>query len=268
MAISEKKVAELIGIDLFGLSFTSPVGSGPDGDPLATRYNKFRPCSFVETGPLYPLATGSERPLPWYRKLFAERRKSSLTGVKTAIDNISSKPPKTLIMANIAALPMHLDCESVTSDLLSAFTYLYDFVDMFVIDTFRKNNDGVAPLQSLEFLSESIDELLDIRLCYEKQKPVFLRVTNDVSDTFLAPLLDYMMYSGLDGIVAGREGDPLPLVSRIGDITRGRYPIIACGSIDTVSLDTMQSQGVKLVQTDKANAKSIISYLTTKLSQK
>ena len=144
---------------------------------------------------------------------------------------------------------------------------MYDFADLFVIDTFRKNNDGVAPLQSAEFLSESIDALIDMRFCYEHFKPILVRVNSDILQGSLAGLLDYMMYSGLDGIIAGYEEYPLDLVRRIGYFTGGRFPVIACGGIDSPEkADELLAAGATLLQVDRGMARPVLNHLISNAS--
>ena len=262
MANKYKKSASSLSTDLFGLNFSCPIGAGPGYDTNASKYNSLSPCSFVESGPFYPCEPPNLDHLSFLKRRKA--KKSALPSVKTAIARIQSHPPKSLILANIAPLPTHIECSAVTEDLLTSFTLLYDFVDMFVIDTFRKNNDGVAPLQSLEFLSETVDEILDMRLCYEKNKAIFLRITDDFPDQSLPGLLDYMMYSGIDGIIVGQDGNPLEKVVKVREITRDRYPIIACGDLDPEAADALFAQEVKLLETNRRSARRILSHLTDK----
>ena len=254
MSIFKKKIPESLGREVFGLHFPHPVGITPGADPLGKKYNFFRSCSFVEIGPLSPseeLHDGTGGP--------------ASTSLKQAILNIRNHPPRTLLAANIAPLTTAPDCESVTHDLLQSFTFMYDFTDLFVVDTFRKNKDGVAPLQSAEFLSESMDALIDMRFCYDRYKPILIRVDNNIRQGSLAGLLDYMMYSGLDGIIAGYDAYPLELVRRIGYFTGGRFPIIACGSIETPEeADELPAAGATLLQVDRKHARGILRHLIDK----
>ena len=253
MSIFQKKIPDSLRREVFGLHFPHPIGIAPGADPLGRKYNAFRSCSFVEIGPLSP----SE-------DLSGTGKGVTHTALKQAILNIQNHPPRMLLAANIAPLNAS-DCESVTHDLLQSFTFMYDFADMFVIDTFRKNNDGVAPLQSAEYLSESMDALIDMRFCYDRYKPILIRVENDIKPGSLAGLLDYMMYSGLDGIIAGNESYPIELVRRIGYFTGGRFPIIACGDIDSPEeADELLAAGATLLQVDRKHARGLLRHLIDK----
>lgn len=261
MHLFKKIIPPALQVDAFGLHFPHPVGLAPEADPECGKYNSFRACSFVETGPLSPAETISA---PGKSPVSRLRPKAgdNPNGIKQAIANIQAKPPRRLLAANIAPLSSRHDCDAVSQDLLQSFTYLYDFVDLFIIDTFRKNNDGVAPLQSPEYLSESLDALIDMRFCYEISKPILIRVDTDIQQGSLAGLLDYMMLSGLDGIIAGYESYPLELIRRIGYFTGGRYPIVACGGIDTPEkADELLEAGAVLLQVGRKNARQILNHL-------
>ena len=81
----------------------------------------------------------------------------------------------------------------------------------------------------------------------------------------LAGLLDYMMYSGLDGIIAGNESYPIELVRRIGYFTGGRFPIIACGDIDSPEeADELLAAGATLLQVDRKHARGLLRHLIDK----
>lgn len=258
----EKKLSQILGLDLFGVPFMHSVGIGPDADPQVKKYNSFPIYSFVETGPIYPVSPVEAPSYKFPISLFKSGKNEVPPGLQEAIDSIGSRPRPlfTKIMANIAALPSHTDCESLTADLLKSFTWLYDFVDLFVIDTFRKNAYGTCPLQSHEYLSESMDALLDMRLYYDQRKPILLRVAPEITDSSLESMLDYMMYSGIDGIIAGSSGNPLPLVERIEAASGGRFPIVACGTIGTSDIDPLKAKGVVLFETDRKNARNLLSY--------
>ena len=147
MANKYKKSASSLSTDLFGLNFSCPIGAGSGYDTNASKYNSLSPCSFVESGPFYPCEPPNLDHLSFLKRRKA--KKSALPSVKTAIARIQSHPPKSLILANIAPLPTHIECSAVTEDLLTSFTLLYDFVDMFVIDTFRKTMTASLPCKAL-----------------------------------------------------------------------------------------------------------------------
>ena len=261
MHLFRKNIPASLQREAFGLRFPHPVGLAPGADPQARKYNEFRSCSFVEIGPL-DLGSPAQSAERKYGFFPVSKASSGPATLADAIRCIQERPPKRLIAANIAPVPSRTDCESVTHDLLKSFTYLYDFVDLFIVDTFRKNNDGVAPLQSAEYLSESMDAMIDMRFCYEVSKPILIRIDQDILQGSLAGLLNYMMYSGIDGIVAGYQTYPLELIRRIGYFTGGRLPIVACGGIDTPQkAEEILAAGATLIQTDRKSARNILNHL-------
>lgn len=267
MSIFDKKVPASLRREFFGLHFDHPVGIAPGADPFGRKYNAFGSCSFVEIGPLTPAEAAPAPPFRGFAYSLSRKDETQLSTLKQAILNIQQHPPKRLLAANIAPLPSRTNCEAVSRDLLQSFTFMYDFADLFIIDTFRKNRDGVSPLQSAEFLSESMDALIDMRFCYERSKPILVRVDEDIQQGSLAGLLDYMMYSGLDGIIAGSERYPLDLVKRIGYFTGRRFPVVACGGIDTPEkADALLEAGADLLQVDRKYARKILNHLIDKAS--
>lgn len=257
MELFKKREYPALRQELFGMDFPHPIGASRGLDPNGERYNHLRFASFVEIGPLSPVDDSQNTVKSLIRRIFG-RDDHKQGSVKLAIENIQKKHPKTLIMANLASSQKYLDGQSVTKDLVDSFSRLYDFVDMFVIDSFRENKDGIISLQNVEYISEAVDELLDIRSCYEVSKPLFIRVSATIARPNLESLLDYMMYSGVDGIIAGCDAYPLELVRTISSITKGRYPIIACGSADTAekAMELMNA-GANLVQVKKHFRKTV-----------
>ena len=253
--------------EVFGIEFPHPVALSPGFLPNGERYNTFRSFSFVEIGPLTIQPQEESR----VKGIFSQRKRNSTPaalsnkGIRNSIDHIQSHPPRTRIAANIAPMSDHVSTESIVADMTSAFSLMYDFADMFVVDTFRQNSDGVAPLQNTDILSEVMDSILDLRRCYDEAKPIVVRVSTFISRSILSSMLDYMRYSGIDGVIAGYDSYPLDLVKDIARMTDGRFPVIACGNIDNaIKAEELLSAGASLVQVTHTTASSILSYLDGK----
>jgi dihydroorotate dehydrogenase len=93
--------------------------------------------------------------------------------------------------------------EDAAKDYESAFALLYDFVDMFVVNISCPNVVGLTALQDMNFLSDIIDRLLNLRMYYDEYRPILLKVSPDLSHEQLDEIIDYSLRSGVDGIVAG-----------------------------------------------------------------
>lgn len=105
----------------------------------------------------------------------------------------------------------------IERDHLRCFTLAYDFADFFV---FQINDDRIISV---------MDKILDARLTYDAYRPVLVRLSHDMPENELNPLLDYCMLNGVDGLVVAKNEN----VAYIHSYTEGRLPIIGYGGIRT-----------------------------------
>ena len=235
--------------EVFAVKFRNPLGlSGMDH--LGEYFNQLADFGFgfVSIGPFTT----------------KDHRSSILSAVKT----IRSAPVRTVLSLTLARDPSHTSDEDILEDYRTPFTLLYDFVDMVIVDMY-------AP--EPEFITDILDELLSLRLCYDVSKPILIKVSPDIETEQLDHILDYALYSGVDGIVAtnttrsreglrtsperledigrgGLSGAPLfekslSLVRYIHEKTLGRLPIIGCGGISTPEqAEAMLAAGASLIE--------------------
>lgn len=192
-------------------------------------------AQFVEIGPVSPSAQYVHKTRRFF--FFGKNRAIydvSNKGVKYVIGKLQQCRRKRPVIANLTYDHGSIMVDDVVRDITGVFSLMYDFVEGFVIDTFRSDS-GSPMLQGTDFLSEVIDSLLRTRLCYEVEKPIFVRVAEDIPDSVLVPMLDYLRFSGVDGIIAGYFTTSHATVRKICEMTQGRFPVIACGR--TESLD-------------------------------
>ena len=253
--------------EVFGLDFPHPVGLAAGLDKNGELYNPLSDFgfSFIEIGSLTPLPQeGNPHPrlfrLPKDRALI-NRMGINNKGVKHAIRQLQRHHPKTLIAASLAKNAVSVGDEDILKDYVNAFSSLYDFVDFFVLNVSCPNVEGMSDLQDISYLSDILDELLSLRLCYDVSKPILVKVSPDIEREQLDGILEYARLSGIDGIVAtnttrsreglqtpqerieeigrgGLSGAPLfekslATVRYIHEKTQGRLPIIGVGGIMT-----------------------------------
>ena len=269
--------------NLFGLEFPNPVGLAAGIDKNGDHYNELAwfGFSFIEIGSLTPEPQdGNPRPrlfrLPQDRALI-NRMGINNKGMLHAINRIKSDPPRTIICASIAKNSSSASEADIVNDYKKAFSYLYDFVDMFTINVSCPNVEGLQHLQDVSYLSDLVDPLLDLRVCYDTYKPLLVKVSPDIPHEELDEILNYCLISGIDGIVAGntttsREGlttlrekvekigngglsgaplfeRSLALVRYIHDKTEGRLPVIGVGGIMNADQATQMLQaGASLIE--------------------
>ena len=119
------------------------------------------------------------------------------------------------------------DEQQAKRNLIRQFSLLYDFTDFFVIDVNRES--GLSSLDDLSDWTELLDEVLNLRLCYEKYRPILVRIAPGHTEEEMARILDFCLLSGFDGVVA-------PGVAKVrfcAEYTKKRLPIIGSGAVTT-----------------------------------
>lgn len=135
---------------------------------------------------------------------------------------ITVQPPRDETLSWIASLQkMSGNCVLAVNlklDMERSFSLFYDFPDMLIIDP-----DSGAATPDVSEISDLMDRLLSLRLCYERYKPTFLRIPHGLAPDEVKPLLDYCQLSGVDGVVV--SGLSKAVFAR--EQTLGRLPVIA-----------------------------------------
>ena len=197
-------------------------------------------------------------------------------GVKYAVDYIKKHNPKCIIGGNISKSTFATN-EDASKDYEKSFAILYDFVDYFAINVSCPNVKDLCKLQSITALSEIIDKVLAMRRYFDDYRPVLLKLSPDIPYDQLNDIIDLVLVSGLDGVIAtnttqSREGLTIPeneiesigaggmsgaplfsrsieMVKYIRKKTDGLLPIIAVGGIMTPQqAEQMIKAGASLVQ--------------------
>lgn len=206
--------------EVFGIKFPNPVGLAGGLDKNGEVYNELSDFGFgfVEIGSLTAKPQPGNPKLRLFRvvkdKAIINRMGINNHGATQAIRNINSNHPQVIIAGNIAPNSSSQG-EQVTEDYKTAFSLLYDFVDMFVINISCPNVVGLTSLQEVSSLSDIMDNLLNMRTGFDAYKPILLKLSPDLTHSQIDEILDYALVSGIDGIVAGnttrsRDGLTIP----------------------------------------------------------
>ena len=186
--------------DLFGIHFRHPVGLAPvleRQDELLAVCDSF---GFSFTG-IIP----GETPLQMVAERLQERTTPIIASVELRAEGATEEEAKQRIIRQ--------------------FSLLYDFADYFVIDINRES--GLSSLDDFSDWTELLDELLSLRLCYERYRPILLRIAPGHEEEQMRRILDFGLMSGFDGIVA----PGLAKVRFCAEYTSNRFPIIGSGAI-------------------------------------
>ncbi len=216
--------------EIFGINFPNPVGLAGGLDKNGECYNELSDFGFgfVEIGSL-TVRPQSGNPKPRLFRVVQDqaiinRMGINNNGINAAIENLNKNHPEVIIAGNIAPNSSSQG-EQVAEDYKNAFSLLYDFVDMFVINISCPNVEGLTKLQDVSSLSDIMDNLLNMRTVFDTYKPILLKLSPDLAHVQIDEILEYAMLSGIDGIVAGntsrkRDGLTIPQ-SKIDEIGKG-----------------------------------------------
>ena len=268
--------------EVFGIKFPNPVGLAGGLDKNGECYNELSDFGFgfIEIGSLTAKPQPGNPKPRLFRvvkdKAIINRMGINNNGVTSAIANLNKEHPEVIIAGNIAPNSSSHG-EEVAADYANAFSMLYDFVDMFVINISCPNVEGLTSLQDVSSLSDIMDNLLNMRTGFDAYKPILLKLSPDLAHTQIDEILDYAMISGIDGIVAGnttrkRDGLTIPqekideigkggmsgaplyqknleMVRYISAKTGGKLPIIGVGGIlSPAQAKEMLDAGASLIE--------------------
>ena len=139
-----------------------------------------------------------------------------------------------------ARFPGEIAIVDIREDIHRNFSLSYDFADIIVIDPEAK-----AGIESLD-ISDTIslmDSLLNLRLCYEKYTPVYLRLSAGATPDEVKTLVSFCQLSGIDGIVA-------PGASRVAlvkQLSLGRIAIMGTAETPEEAMELLEN-GASLVE--------------------
>jgi len=197
--------------ELFGIRFPHPVGLAPVLDRQVDLLDECESIGFSFTG-VIPDANG--------------------------VDTVAQKfqDRQSPIIVSIELRAEGADEEQAKQTLIRRYSLLYDFADYFVIDINRES--GLSSLDDISDWTDLLDELLNLRLCYEKYKPILLRLSPSHSEEEMTRILDFCLMSRIDGIIA-------PGIAKVRFChthTKGRLPVIGSGAV------TVPEEAVALLQ--------------------
>ena len=188
--------------ELFGIRFRHPIGLAPVLERQEELLDVCDSFGFSFTG-IIP----GETPLQLVAERLQARKSPIVAAIELRADGASEEEAK--------------------QRMIRQFSLLYDFADYFVIDINRES--GLSSLDDFSDWTELLDELLSLRLCYERYKPILLRIAPGHDEEQMRRILDFVLMSAFDGVVA----PGLAKVRFCVEYTRNRLPVIGSGAITT-----------------------------------
>lgn len=263
--------------ELFGLKFKNPVGLAAGLDKNAKYYKELSMLGFgfIEIGTVTPRPQlGNEK-----KRLFRLVEDSAIInrmgfnneGVEAVLKRLK-KNTSVLIGGNIGkntATPP----EGYTTDYIECFEKLHPVVDYFTLNVSCPNVNSHAKLNDTDYLKELIAEIQSLNKTKEKQKPILLKISPDLTDEQLLDIIELVKETKIDGIIAtntttsrenlispyqdekgGLSGKPLKersteVIRFLAKHSNKAFPIIGVGGIHSAkdALEKIEA-GADLVQ--------------------
>ena len=274
--------------ELFGVTFKNPVGISAGVDCDGKYYNElglFGP-GFVEIGTL----TNSPQegnPKPRWQRLrsrqaFINNFGHANRGVREAISNIQSNPPKDLVVIANIGKNSETPSENAVEDIDRCYTLIYDFSDIVVINMLDTD---------IHFLNDILDRVTTIRRFNDEQHPILVKIPPDMSQQEMDYAVHTVLSFGIDGLVVSGStystegldcdmahgevsGAPvfehsLETLKYVYEKSKGLIPIIISGGImSPEQAQTMLDNGASLIEVHTGLAfhgpkliKNILKYL-------
>ena len=239
--------------EVFGIRFQNPVGIAAGFDKDAEVYKELLSPGFGFTGMGF-----------------------NNQGMENAVRNLRHRRPHQIIGGNLGKNTQTRN-EDAPADYLRLFRNLYQYVDYFIINVSCPNVANLTSLQDKNNLNLILRGLIDFRRGQNQYRPILLKISPDLTDAQIDDMIDVLVETGLDGIVAtntttrrdGLETDPatvaaigngglsggpltrrsLEVVRYIHKKTEGRFPLIGVGGIMTEDdAVAMLNAGASLIQ--------------------
>ena len=115
---------------------------------------------------------------------------------------------------------------SAEESIVRPFSLMYDFASIFILHI-PESSPETAFSDDLTDFYPLIDELLNLRLCFEAYRPILLSIPSSVDKTSRQALINYARLGGIDGLLC--EGEAA--VRADIEFTGGRLPVIGRGKV-------------------------------------
>lgn len=193
--------------ELWGVHFRNFVGlaAGFDKDAKYIDELALLGFGFIEIGTLTPKPQpGNPSPrifrLPEDAALI-NRMGFNNEGVDAAVERLKKRKSEIIIGGNIGKNKSTPN-EKAVDDYEYCFRKLYGFVDYFVVNVSSPNTPDLRSLQDKEPLAQILSRLQIINTQLGKARPIFLKISPDLSQDQLDDIVEIALELNINGIVA------------------------------------------------------------------
>jgi len=204
--------------EIFGLSFTNPVGlaAGFDKNALYLSELELLGFGFVEVGTVTPKPQpGNDRPrlfrVPEHGALI-NRMGFNNDGVNAVAKRLrlwrsahkkeGDRHASGLIIGGNIGKNKDTPNDDAWKDYEICFNELFDCVDYFVVNVSSPNTPGLRELQEKEALTKILHHLQTLNNRKAAPKPILLKIAPDLTATQIDDVISLALEIDLDGIVA------------------------------------------------------------------
>lgn len=245
---------------VFNLNFPNPIGLAAGVDKNAEAVNKWEKLGFgfIELGTVTPLPQPGN-PAPRIFRLPAEQGLINRLGFPgVGVERVAARLEKLHNSGRWPQVPVGLNLgknkdtplEEAGNDYLACFQRTRDLADYFVVNVSSPNTPGLRDLQQGPYLDSILGPLRDLDPA--AKRPLLIKISPDLDEMELVPIIDAVQKFQLAGIVAtnttvdkrglssqeegGVSGRPLAatstdIIRKVRRMVGARLPIIGVGGI-------------------------------------
>lgn len=266
--------------EVAGLRFPNPLGVAAGFDKEARLYNALGGLGFghVEIGAVTPLPQGGN-PKPRLFRLPKERALINRMGfnnpgLEAYVRRLKKRSPRVIVGVNIGKNTATPEKKAV-EDYCQCFRALADLVDYFSLNVSCPNVGSMHIWQEKQSLDRLLIAVIQLNRRRTNPKPLFLKISPDLTKQQLDELLELVERHRIDGIIAtntttsrhgvssavamsagngGLSGSPLReratgVIAYLHEKSQGRIPIIGVGGVfDPADAREKLQAGASLIQ--------------------
>jgi dihydroorotate dehydrogenase len=233
-----------------GVNFPNPVGLAAGLDKNALLVDELACLGFgsIEIGTVTPKAQpGNDKPrlfrLPKDEALI-NRMGFNNDGASAAAIRLAKRKNKNVIIGGNIGKNKLTPNENATQDYILCFHDLYDVVDYFVVNVSSPNTPNLRELQEKEPLTNLLSTLQKENSNKKNQKPIFLKIAPDLTDTQLQDIVEIVSETKIAGVIATNT-----TISRENLITsKEEISNIGAGGLSGKPLSARSTEVIKILR--------------------
>ena len=252
---------QMLNIEIFGKSFTNPIGLAAGFDKSAEAYNQLLKLGFgfIEIGTVTPEKQfGNPKPRIFRLEddeALINRLGFNNDGMEEVKKRINLEGKKGILGINIGP---NKDTKNQTDDFRKGLDFFYDIADYITINISSPNTKKLRDFHDEEQLKSLLDTLNKIIKKKKIQIPLLLKISPDIKENNISEIVNIVIKNNISGLIltntsnlnrddllsemkkeeGGLSGKPLEKIST--NIIKifykelgGKVPIIGVGGIDS-----------------------------------